>query len=113
MPRALQLPIDPAYPSETDRVAVLVESRQHPCIGFVVRTVLHYLEDDWSLQIFHGRDNLEYIEQELVREYDADGAASMHPDPHSLLDRIIFSPLEVIVEHMAEDNAWPDWMIPM
>ena len=43
------------------KVAVIVETRKHRALPFVLNNVMSNLPDEWSLQIFHGINNLEYI----------------------------------------------------
>lgn len=78
----------------------------------MVRAVLHYLEDDWALQIYHGRDNLEYIKEELTRDYDAEGSYVALGDDESeaLLSRITFSSLVDVHDTINSDNRWPNWL---
>ena len=42
------------------KVAVIVETREHKALPFVLNNVMSILPDDWSLQIFHGSSNKEY-----------------------------------------------------
>ena len=41
--------------------AVIVEPRRHPCMEYVCKNILRFLNDDWGLHIFHGTDNEEWI----------------------------------------------------
>lgn len=51
------------YPRE--KCAVIVETRNHPHLSYVLRNVMHFLGDSWGLCIFHGPDNRSSV-QELV-----------------------------------------------
>ena len=51
-----------------DKVAVLVETRKHKALPFVINNVMSVLSDDWHLQIFHGTDNFEYINEFVSHE---------------------------------------------
>ena len=41
--------------------AVIVETREHKALPFVFDNVMSILSDEWSLQIFHGNKNFEYV----------------------------------------------------
>ena len=43
------------------KVAVIVETRKHKALPFVLNNVMSILPNNWSLQIFHGNDNLDFI----------------------------------------------------
>ena len=43
------------------KVAVIVETRKHNAFPFVLSNVMSILPDEWKLQIFHGSDNYDYI----------------------------------------------------
>ena len=43
------------------KVAVIVETRKHKALPFVLNNVMSVLPDDWKLQIFHGSNNIDYI----------------------------------------------------
>ena len=42
------------------KVAVIVETRKHNALSFVLDNVMSNLPNDWELQIFHGLSNKEY-----------------------------------------------------
>ena len=44
-----------------EKVALMVETRKHKALPFVLNNVMSILPDDWGLQIFHGNNNLEYL----------------------------------------------------
>ena len=44
-----------------NKVAVIVETREHKALPFVLNNVMSILPDGWGLQIFHGSDNLDYV----------------------------------------------------
>ena len=44
-----------------EKVAVIVETREHKAMPFVLNNVMNTLPKEWGLQIFHGLDNLQYI----------------------------------------------------
>mgnify|MGYP006183986685 CR=1 FL=1 len=46
-----------------NKVAVIVETREHKALPFVLNNVMSILPDDWGLQIFHGSNNLEYVKE--------------------------------------------------
>ena len=43
------------------KVAVIVETREHDAFPFVINNVMSILPDDWSLQVFHGTSNYDYV----------------------------------------------------
>ena len=45
------------------KVAVIVETREHKALPFVLNNVMSILPDNWGLQIFHGSNNLEYVKK--------------------------------------------------
>lgn len=49
------------YEEEMKKVAVIVETRKHKALHFVLCNVMSILPDEWELQIFHGSDNYDYI----------------------------------------------------
>jgi len=49
------------------KVAIIVETRKHKALPFVLNNVLSILSEDWDLQIFHGSNNLDYI-NEVISE---------------------------------------------
>ena len=46
-----------------EKVAIIVETRKHKALPFVINNVMSVLPDDWQLQIFYGTDNFEYINE--------------------------------------------------
>ena len=46
-----------------NKVAVIVETREHKALPFVLNNVMSILPDNWGLQIFHGSNNLEYVKK--------------------------------------------------
>ena len=46
-----------------NKVAVIVETREHEALPFVLNNVMSILPDGWGLQIFHGSNNLEYVKK--------------------------------------------------
>tara|TARA_B100000780_G_scaffold260684_1_gene212630 strand:+ start:307 stop:1038 length:732 start_codon:yes stop_codon:yes gene_type:complete len=46
-----------------NKVAVIVETREHKALPFVLNNVMSILPDGWGLQIFHGSNNLEYVKK--------------------------------------------------
>ena len=43
------------------KVAVIVETREHDALPFVINNVMSILPEDYTLQIFHGTSNYEYV----------------------------------------------------
>jgi hypothetical protein len=44
-----------------NKIAIIVETRKHKALNFVLENVMSNLPNEWKLQIFHGLDNLQYI----------------------------------------------------
>ena len=51
-----------------NKVAIIVETRKHKALPFVLNNVMSILPKDWSLQIFHGTSNLDYIEEVIEKD---------------------------------------------
>ena len=51
------------YGEKMRKVAVIVETRKHKALPFVLNNVMSNLSDEWRLQIFHGTGNSEYISE--------------------------------------------------
>ena len=49
------------------KVAIIVETRKHKALPFVLNNVMSILPKDWLLQFFHGTSNLDYIEEEIKK----------------------------------------------
>jgi len=47
--------------------AIIVETRKYRSLEFVLNNVMSNLSTEWFLQIFHGRNNLEYIKDVINR----------------------------------------------
>ena len=43
------------------KVAVIVETREHKALPFVLKNVMSVLPNEWELQIFHGLSNRDYV----------------------------------------------------
>ena len=43
------------------KVAVIVETREHYAFPFVINNVMSILPEDYSLQVFHGTSNYDYV----------------------------------------------------
>tara|TARA_R110000824_G_scaffold140184_5_gene305913 strand:+ start:198 stop:326 length:129 start_codon:yes stop_codon:yes gene_type:complete len=41
-----------------EKIAIIVETRKHKALEFVLNNVMNTLPKEWGLQIFHGLDNL-------------------------------------------------------
>jgi len=51
----------PNVPGDSDKYVVIVEPRKHPDLEYVLRNVLHFLDDSWGLQFFCGTENREFV----------------------------------------------------
>jgi hypothetical protein len=49
--------------------AIIIETRQHPALKFVLNNIIENLSNDWSIIIFHGTNNIDYV-QSIVSELD-------------------------------------------
>jgi hypothetical protein len=48
--------------------AIILEPRKHRALSFVVRNVLENLPENWNVQIHHGTENQEFVENLLATE---------------------------------------------
>ena len=51
------------------KVALIIETREHKALPFVIDSVMNQLDDDWKLQIFHGTGNANYVKRITNRKY--------------------------------------------
>ena len=49
------------YGFQMSKVAVIVETREHDAFPFVINNVMSILPEDYSLQVFHGTSNYDYV----------------------------------------------------
>lgn len=49
--------------NNSNKIAVIVEPRKHKHLSAVLKNVAYYLGKGWSMQIFHGNKNLNYIKK--------------------------------------------------
>lgn len=52
--------------SPVEKIAVIVEPREHPLLVPIVHNVIQMLGDDWKIQIFHSVTNEEYIQNSTL-----------------------------------------------
>jgi hypothetical protein len=57
--------------------AVIVEPRKHKALKFVLHNFLTNLSDDWSIIIFHGTENMEYVKDILTSLPDHVGRVTL------------------------------------
>ena len=50
------------------KVAIIVETREHKALPFVLNNVMSILPNGWRLQIFHGTNNLDYIKKVIGKD---------------------------------------------
>jgi hypothetical protein len=55
----------PKVATDSNLVAVIVECRPLPYLITVIKTVMYYLGDKWSLQIFHGLEHEDELKGEM------------------------------------------------
>lgn len=60
----------PCIDRDSKKSAIIVETRTHPYLECVVKNVMFFLGGGWNLQIFHGKNNADYV-TELFRNYGA------------------------------------------
>jgi hypothetical protein len=65
----------------SSKVAVIVETRKHKALDFVLNNFISNLPADWKIQIFHGSENFDYLQNIVEKIKDK--------------DRIIFTDLNV------------------
>ena len=68
-----------------NKIAVIVETRKHKALSFVLENVMSNLPNEWRLQIFHGLNNLKYINNILEK----------NPFLKSIKEKIIFTSLNI------------------
>ncbi len=54
-PKGLRLP--------KEKCACIIEPRKHPHLSYVIRNVMHFLDDSWGLCIVHGTENRAFVEE--------------------------------------------------
>ena len=54
--------------SDGPATAIILETRKHMALSFVVRNVLENLDPNWSVRIFHGNLNEEFVSELLQTE---------------------------------------------
>jgi hypothetical protein len=52
--------------------AIIIEPRKHRALEFVLRNVLDNLNEKWSVQIFHGTENEEWLKGILEKSFEKD-----------------------------------------
>jgi hypothetical protein len=57
-----QLPAPRGLQEPREKCAVIVETRSHPHLSYVMRNVMHFLDPSWGLCVVHGSENREYVE---------------------------------------------------
>jgi len=45
------------------KTALIIETREHKALPFVIDSVMDALDEDWGLQIFHGTGNADYVKR--------------------------------------------------
>ena len=71
------------------KCAVIVETRSHPHLSYVLRNLMHFLDESWGLCIVHGTANRGFVEETIqgwgeVLLVDS-GVAEMTTDRYSAL----------------------------
>ena len=51
------------YDKKMSKVALIIETREHKALPFVIESVMDKLSEDWKLQIFHGTGNVDYVKK--------------------------------------------------
>lgn len=62
LPFVRKFPI-PKFKKESDKCAVLVDTRCLPNFEFIIRQVGRFLDDSWSMMIFTGNLNYDYVKR--------------------------------------------------
>ena len=76
------------------KVAIIVETRKHKALPFVLKNVMSKLSDEWNLQIFHGLNNLGFVEEVIECDSFLNG----------IKDRIVFTNLNIESVTQEESN---------
>ena len=82
-----------------NKVAIIVETRKHKALPFVLNNIMSILPKDWLLQIFHGTSNLDYIEEVIEKDIFL----------NNIKDKIVFSNLNI--ESITADDSSLDIML--
>ena len=82
------------------KVAVIVETRKHKALPFVLNNVMSILPDEWNLQIFHGSNNLDYI-NEIIHNTEYSDKVTL-----SNLNIDSISQQDTNLEIMLTENFW-------
>ena len=84
-------------------IAVIVETRKHKALNFVLENIMSNIPNEWRLQIFHGFNNLQYINNILEK----------NPFLKSIKEKIILTSLniesttqEASSKIMLSENFW-------
>ena len=92
-----------------NRVAVIVEPRQHNLLGPIIKNVMYFLNDypklkhQWNLHIFGGTNNKDYIDRILPNwkyEFTCLGMENITADDHNILLRQTFFWNQIREEHI-------------
>ena len=82
------------------KVAIIVETREHKAMPFVLDNVMSILSDEWNLQIFHGSNNLDYI-NEIIHNTEYSDKVTL-----SNLNIDSISQQDTNLEIMLTENFW-------
>ncbi len=82
------------------KVAVIVETRKHKALPFVLNNVMSILSDEWNLQIFHGSNNIGYI-NEIIHNTEYSDKVTL-----SNLNIDSISQQDTNLEIMLSENFW-------
>ncbi|AYV86764.1 MAG: hypothetical protein Sylvanvirus8_20 [Sylvanvirus sp.] len=52
-------------PLHSDKACVIIEPRAHSCLELVVKNVMYFVGSEWSLYIFHSKQNEEFVKNML------------------------------------------------
>jgi len=83
-----------------EKVAVIVETREHKAMPFVLNNVMSILPDGWNLQIFHGTNNIDYING-VIRNTEYSDKVTL-----SNLNIDSISQQDTNLEIMLSENFW-------
>ena len=50
------------------KVAVILELRKHKALSFVLNNVLNVLPTEWNIQILHGNQNKQYLDNLINKD---------------------------------------------
>src|SRR4051794_10524340 len=60
------VPSPRSIPAPREKCAGIIEPRRHPHLSYVLRNVMHFLDDSWGLCVVHGTENRPFVENVIA-----------------------------------------------